>query len=384
MSVIDYGYVSFNKYSEELCGDTVSINNDGNRITLVLADGMGSGIKASILSTLTSKILNTLITNNTPIEESVETLIDTLPINSENGMAYSTFSIVSIDLDGKGVLYEFDNPKYVYMRNNEICKLEEEEFEICGKRIIKAQLDLKDDDYLLLMSDGAIYAGNQVTMNLNFSREVIIEYLKNNVKDNMSARQIVNVLAKECDELYSHKPYDDTSVAVIKKRKNMHASIMIGPPRNMEEDEACVKEFMKEKDYKIVCGGTTSKIVLDNIKEKMVYEENYDNNYPPFGHSESIDIISEGVITLKRVIKNAEKLISKDYNILDEYRNIDAASKISEILFEKASDITFYIGHGVNLNHTGLIESDDDKFMLINELINYLQLLNKNVNKIDY
>ena len=383
MSIIDYGYISFNKYGEELCGDTVSINDDGKVLTLVLADGMGSGIKASILSTLTAKILNTMITNNVDIEESVETLIDTLPIDLENGLAYSTFSIINIDLDGKGVLYEFDNPKYIYMRDNVPFKLEEEEFEIYGKRIVKVNLDLKDGDYLLLMSDGVVYAGSQATLNLSFSKEVIVDYLKNNVDKDMSARQIANVLAKACDELYVHEPSDDTSVAVIKKKERKEVSIMIGPPRNFYQDDEYVKEFMKSDSYKIVCGGSTSKLVLDRLKEDIIYEKEDDLKYPPYGYSESIDIICEGLLTLKRVVNLSKKLLDKDYSIFDEYLKNDAASKISEILFEKASDIKFYIGHGINMNHVGLFENDD-KFMMINELITHLRKMNKNVQRFDY
>lgn len=383
MSIIDYGYISYNKYGEELCGDTVSVNDDNDRITMVLADGLGSGIKASILSTLTAKILNTLITNNVAIEESVETLIDTLPVDLEKGLAYSTFTIVSIDRDGSGVLYEFDNPKYIYMRDNKPYKIDEEEFEICGKRIIKADLKLEDDDYLLLMSDGVVYAGSQATYNLSFNNAVIVDYLKNNVSEDMSARQIANVLAKACDDLYIHEPSDDTSVAVIKKKKRKSVSVMIGPPRDYNDDDRYVSDFMKNDAYRIVCGGSTSKIVLDRLKETVEYEKNSNSNYPPYGHSDSIDIVSEGVLTLKRIVELAEKVLNKDYSLFDEYTSNDSASKISEMLFEKASDIDFYVGHGINIDQIGLIDGDD-KFTMINDLIAYLKKMNKTVHRYDY
>ena len=383
MSIIDYGYISFNKYGEELCGDTVSVNDDNDRITMVLADGLGSGIKASILSTLTAKILNTLITHNVEIEESVETLIDTLPVDLEKGLAYSTFTIVSIDRDGSGVLYEFDNPKYIYMRNNKSYKIDEEEFEICGKRIIKADLKLEDDDYLLLMSDGVVYAGSQATYNLSFNNAVIVDYLKNNVSEDMSARQIANVLAKACDDLYIHEPSDDTSVAVIKKKKRKSVSVMIGPPRDYNDDDRYVSDFMKKDAYRIVCGGSTSKIVLERLNETVVYEKDSNTNYPPYGHSDSIDIVSEGVLTLKRIVELAKRVIDRDYSVFDEYISNDSASKISEMLFEKASDIDFYVGHGINMDHIGLIDSDD-KFMMINDLIAYLKKMNKTVHRYDY
>ena len=89
---LEYGYTSFNKYGEELCGDMVSIVKKNDYTTLVLADGLGSGVKANILATLTSKILSTMVSNNIPMEECVETIVQTLPVCKERGVAYSTFS----------------------------------------------------------------------------------------------------------------------------------------------------------------------------------------------------------------------------------------------------------------------------------------------------
>jgi len=380
-SYIDYAYISFNKYDEELCGDTVSINDDGTNITIVLADGMGSGVKASILSTLTANILNTMLKNNIDIEESVETLIDTLPVNNDNGVAYSTFSIVNMSRDGKGVLYEFDNPKYIYMRDNNIQILNEEEFDVYGKRITKAIINLKDNDYILLMSDGVPYAGAGSTLNYGFSRDNIIEYLKQRVNNDMSSKQIATVLARACVDLYMQKPYDDTSVVVIKKRKRNSVSIMIGPAKNSDDDEIYVKNFLENKDYRIVCGGSTSKVVNRYLNEDIIMSD-VESDIPPYGHSSSIQLISEGILTLKRVNELAKKYLDNKYLEYENEKKDDAATKISEVLFEKASDINFYVGHGINLNHVGIIE--DDKFVIVNELIDSLKKMNKNINRYDY
>ncbi|MEG0340415.1 MAG: serine/threonine-protein phosphatase, partial [Oscillospiraceae bacterium] len=70
----DTGYISINKNGEQLCGDRVEIiGQNGDSLTLVLADGLGSGVKANILSTLTSKIICTMMANDMPIEECVDT-----------------------------------------------------------------------------------------------------------------------------------------------------------------------------------------------------------------------------------------------------------------------------------------------------------------------
>ena len=113
----DTGYVSLNKKGEQLCGDRVEIiaRND-NSLTLVLADGLGSGVKANILSTLTSKILSTMIENGMPIEECVDTIVKTLPVCSVRKVAYSTFTIIHVEENTTATLIQFDNPNVILLR----------------------------------------------------------------------------------------------------------------------------------------------------------------------------------------------------------------------------------------------------------------------------
>ena len=94
---IDIGYKSIHHYGEELCGDHIEIvEQDENSCVIVLADGLGSGVKASILSTLTSKIISTMMAAGLPIDECVSTIAATLPVCSERGVAYSTFTILHL------------------------------------------------------------------------------------------------------------------------------------------------------------------------------------------------------------------------------------------------------------------------------------------------
>ena len=267
------------------------------------------------------------------------------------------------------------------MRDNESLKIPSEEFDICGKRISKTNLSLEDDDYLVLMSDGVVFAGSGTVLNYGFSLDYIVQYLQKEVTKDMCASKIASILAKACDDLYGHKAYDDTTVAVIKKKKRSSASIMIGPPKSIDDDEKYVKHFLENKDYRIVCGGTTSKIVTNYLKEDVIMMEG-DHDSPAYGYSESIDMVSEGLLTLKRVNELGEIILNHNYLDYEKEKKNDSASKIAEVLFEKVSDINFYVGHGINLNHVGIVE--DDKFELINELINNLKRMNKKINRFDY
>ena len=115
---IDVGYRSLNKHGEQLCGDSIQIvkKNDDSMI-LVLADGLGSGVKASILSTLTSKIIATMLANSMTLEDCVSTIAATLPVCSMRGIAYSTFSIISVNQDGEAEIIQYDNPMIIFLRD---------------------------------------------------------------------------------------------------------------------------------------------------------------------------------------------------------------------------------------------------------------------------
>jgi serine phosphatase RsbU (regulator of sigma subunit) len=87
----DIGWMSINHFGEQLCGDHVEIveQENENSTVVVLADGLGSGVKASILSTLTSKIISTMIAAGLKLEDAVETVIAALR-SARQGKAYST------------------------------------------------------------------------------------------------------------------------------------------------------------------------------------------------------------------------------------------------------------------------------------------------------
>ncbi|MBR6495812.1 MAG: SpoIIE family protein phosphatase, partial [Rikenellaceae bacterium] len=166
VGVVEYGYTSLNKFGEELCGDKVETCVADGWTTLVLADGLGSGVKANILSTLTSKILCTMVANNIPMQDCMETIIDSLPICKVRGVAYSTFSLGHVTEQGQGYLIEFDNPQAIYIRDGKTCDLIKCQMDICGKRVYHSRLAMQEGDSLVVTSDGTIHAG--VGMILNF------------------------------------------------------------------------------------------------------------------------------------------------------------------------------------------------------------------------
>ncbi len=377
---MEYGYTSLNKYGEELCGDKVESSIMGNYTTLVLADGLGSGVKANILSTLTSKILCTMVSNEIPIEDCVETIIQSLPVCKVRGVAYSTFSVIHIDKEGKGYLFEFDNPQAIYYHNGKCIDFERRQLNILGKKVYESALSLEENDIVFLMSDGTIHAGIGMILNFGWDRKEIMEHLDRNIKEDMSARSAACLLASACNDLYLDKPGDDTTVAAIKMRKAVTVNLMVGPPIDKDKDDLYVAKFMEGDTKKVVCGGTSSQIVARYLKKPLRTSFDFpDKDVPPIGFIDGIDLTTEGVITLRKLIDLCEKYISPGDLTPKSFTKKDGASLLAKLLLEESSGVTFFVGQSVNKAHQGLPIDTTLKLKLIEHLASNLRSIGKNV-----
>lgn len=377
---LESGYTSLNKNGEELCGDRVECKKNGEFTTLVLADGLGSGVKANILATLTSKILCTMVSNDIPMEDCIETIIQSLPVCKVRGVAYATFSVIHIDENGKGYLFEFDNPPAIYIHDGKCTELEREKLTILDKTVFKSDLALIDGDILLVMSDGVIHAGIGMLMNFGWQRQEVMEYLDKNVRPDMSARCVACLLAAACNDLYLDKPGDDTTVACVKVRNKLPVNIMVGPPVDKEKDDFYVGQFLSGEGKKVVCGGTSSLIVARHLGKKVETSFDFpDKDVPPIGHIDGIDLTTEGVITLRKLLELSEKYLSHSDLSPKTYKKKDGASLLAKVLFEEGTDITFFVGQSINAAHQGLPIDITMKLKLVESLTANLKEMGKNV-----
>ncbi len=351
---IDYGYLSINHAGEELCGDHVQVaRGDDGSLTLVLADGIGSGVVASILSTLTSAMLSRMVQGGIPLEECVSSLIETLPLARDRGnVAYCTFTICKIDRDYLTTIYNFDNPDPVFIKNGQIMDLHYKEMELSGKRIHKAVTYLEVGDQLSMFSDGAVYAGNEKTLNFLWDRDAIAAYLKANYSKWISAKSVATILIDHCASLYDGKPGDDTTCLTVKRREPYQANILFGPPTKKEDDEAVIGGFLELPGFHIVSGGTTCQVVANHLHSEIKggYESG-DPDIPPISDIKGVDLATEGIVTLSKVLAYANDYIGSAHEYASWNLKDDGASLIAKILFDNATDIVFYVGYAVNPAH---------------------------------
>ena len=377
---VEYGFTSLNHYGEELCGDNVEMTANGDWTTLVLADGLGSGVKANILSTLTSKILCTMVSGGADIEDCVGTIIKTLPVCKERGVAYSTFSIIHVNNEGRGYLYEFDNPEAIWYHHGHTCDFPRTELNVFEKRVFVTELALDEGDMVFVMSDGTIHAGIGQMLNFGWQRKDIMEHLDRNIDAHMSARAAACLLASACNDLYLDRPGDDTTVAAIRMRARTRVHIMVGPPVDKERDEEYVGQFMKDTDKRIVCGGTTSQVVARCTGRKLKTSFDFpDKEVPPIGFIEGIDLVTEGVITLRRLLALSEKYVSVKDLTPKTYVKKDGGSLLANIIFEEATHVVFFVGQNVNAAHQGLDIDITMKLKLVENLADNLRKMGKKV-----
>lgn len=377
---LEYGCTSVNKYGEELCGDNVVSIVDGDYTTLVLADGLGSGVKANILSTLTSKILCTMAANGIDIDECVETLIQTLPVCHVRGVAYSTFSLIHVNNEGKGFLYEFDNPQAIYYHKGKCIDFQREKLTIFEKSVYKSELNLEENDIIMVMSDGTVHAGIGQILNFGWERQQIMEHLDRNIKPNMSARAVSCLLTSACNDLYLDKPGDDTTVAAVKFRRRVNVNIMVGPPVDKEKDNYYVGQFMEGDCKRVVCGGTSSQIVARYLNKPLRTSFDFpDKDVPPIGFIEGVDLTTEGVLTLRRLLELSEKYISINDLTPKIFTKQDGASLLANVLFEEATHIKFFVGQSVNVAHQGLPIDITMKMKLVEKLASNIRAMGKTV-----
>ena len=383
----EIGYKSINHDGEQLCGDHIDIVEQNEDSTVVvLADGMGSGVKASILSTLTSRIISTMMAAGLPLEECVKTIAATLPVCSVRGVAYSTFTIMHI-IDSQTIeLIQYDNPYIIYIRDGAIYDYPKAEMNIDGKQIFKSVIRLQEDDIIIAMSDGCPHAGIGVAYNFGWKREDIADYMLTMSTGSFTAKVLSSILIDEVNKLYGGKPGDDATACVIKIRRRVPMNILFGPPSNRDDCNRMMNLFFSKEGKHIICGGTTSSIAAKwlrkPLKPKLSFER---SDIPPIAELEGVDLVTEGVITVNKVVEYANDYIT-DNNTYDEWGyGRDGASLISRLLFEEATDINFYVGKAINPAHQNpnLPINFNIKMNLVEELSKALKQMGKRI-KVSY
>lgn len=345
---VDIGTARLVKYGEELCGDSIEIVHTDTDHIVVVADGLGSGVKANILSCLTAKTASTMLKMGGRIEEVMETLAQTLPICRVRKLAYSTFTVLQLKQDGCAYLIEYENPAVFFGQHNSIIQLAANKRNIDGKVIRESFFNVDEDNWLVIVTDGVLYAGTGKTWAMGWGRERMNVFLAETFSAYKNAADWAREIADLCNNICDGKPGDDASIAVIKIRLPKSVTVLIGPPGNMEHDSVVIDQLMRSEGVKVVCGGTTGKIVGRVLgRELSVDLSSGTERIPPVGIIPGIDLVTEGAITLI----DALDLLKRRPHV-KKFTGRDGVSRLASIL-ASADSVHFIIGQATNPGQHG-------------------------------
>jgi hypothetical protein len=343
----EWGTRQVHKYGEELCGDNIAVSRGAESVILALSDGLGSGVKANILATLTTQIAVRMLEDGLPIGEVVQTLSSTLPVCNVRKVAYSTFAIAQFHTDGNARVVEFDTPPAVLLRRRKVQPIAYEERVLDGKTIREAELELQAGDWVVFVSDGVLNAGIGGVYPLGWGWDQAARFLEKQAHPELTAQDLAAKVAEAVQELYAGRPGDDVSVVVIKVRHKQVATVFTGPPARRDGDAERVSLFVNRTGRLIICGGTTAKLVSRQTGQSLEVDlATGTREVPPIARIPGIDLVTEGILTLTQV-SNLLKAGADRGTV--QYRT-DGAAGLLRMLLE-VDHVHFLVGQAVNPAH---------------------------------
>lgn len=326
---------------------------DENRMVAVLSDGLGSGIKASVLSTLTATMALNYASNNFDLYKTARVIMKTLPVCSERKISYSTFTIIDIDKNGNTNIAEYGNPAFILLRNGKI-------HEIPGDKVSFSHDNIKNDnlyfykfrvqmgDSIIVFSDGVTQAGTGTpSYPLGWGDKPVGEFVTHIVESNkgISARELSRKIVNKACSIDNYRAGDDITCGIINIRKPRKLLVMTGPPINRDRDKEMAAILDSFKGKKIICGGTTTNIISRELKRDVTVNlKDFNPNIPATSSMEGTDLITEGSLTMGEVVK----ILENDIN--PETLSTSGATKMIQLLLD--SDIIhFVVGTKINDAH---------------------------------
>jgi hypothetical protein len=373
------------KYGEELCGDTVNMTATQSSIIMVLSDGLGSGVKANIMSTLTAQIAATMFTSGAHVEEVMETLVQTLPECQVRKLAYATFSMLKVSKGREAYLVLYDSPALILIRGGKVVDVPMIETTVNGRVVREARFKVYDGDYMALVSDGYEHAGVGGLFRLGWGWQNVAEATRRFVDTRGDAYALTRALSHTCAKLYGGKPGDDASVIGMRVRPAIDATIWTGPPADRSQDEQAVGMLTSAEGLKVICGGTTAQIAARVLGRELKVEwvppsqrrgtPGRGKGTPPTARLEGVDLVTEGILTLAQTVERLEH----SETIHDLPPGDDAATRLARILLS-ADRVRLIVGTALNPNQVAdVIRGEPMRMVYVKELVRELQRRAKDV-----
>lgn len=342
------------KHGQLISGDVFlseKVKQEG-RIVSVLSDGLGSGVKASVLATMTATMALKFAASAMEIRRSAEVIMDTLPICSVRKISYSTFTVVDIASSGEARIIEHGNPPFLLVRPKG--ELNVPKTELRPKRwqdrvISFSTFDVQREDRIIFFSDGITQAGmGEYCTPLGWGLPSVDKFVREKIDryPHISARELSRVLVAKAEEVDGLTAKDDITCGVVYFRSPRTLLVMTGAPFNRAHDLDLAKLAERNCGRKVICGGTTANIIsrLLNRTIQIDMRQQLDSKVPPSARMDGFDLVTEGTLTLGEVLRLLEE------GFAPEDMRANAAVRLATMLLD--SDIVkFAVGTRINEAH---------------------------------
>ncbi|MDL2231244.1 SpoIIE family protein phosphatase [Porphyromonadaceae bacterium OttesenSCG-928-L07] len=351
---IEVEFFQKNKAGNIVCGDcfmSKKLKGEG-RVISVLSDGLGSGIKASVLSTMTASMAINFTAMNESIITASTSIMNTLPRDMVRKISYSTFSICDIDCFGNVKIIEYEAPSFYLYRNGRFKNIPKERLavertDLDNTFLWISEFTLEKEDRIIFFSDGVSQSG-MGSPNMPFGWENGVQpYILGLIeaKSDISAKSLAKKIVSQAEKNDGYSLKDDTSCCVIYMRKPRNLLICTGPPYEEKNDKYLSNRVKEFSGKKVLCGGTTASIVSRELETELEIDMDIiDKDLPPVSKMEGIDLITEGILTLSKV----ERLLSLDEK--DRPKNEGPAETLIKLLLN-SDKITWLVGTRINTAH---------------------------------
>ena len=378
---VGFGIVSLNKKKEKICGDyyTIITDPDSDSTVMVLSDGLGSGVKANILATLTAEMLSIMIARKVNIRTAVKAVADTLPVCSVRNLAYATFTVMVAE-ENEICLLQYDNPDVILLRNGKNVEYCRDILMFGEKEIHQSYFQFGEGDMLIFMSDGVTNAGMGKTTYAGWGREEVVEFCEQHYRDGMSAQEMSSAIADAGLALNLDETDDDLTVLTVAAMKKNIVNIMVGPPADREDDRSYFETFFQKEGMHVVCGGTTAKLVADYLQTEVAgLPDSGIEEVPAMSEIKGIDLVTEGLLTLEKLVDYCDDFQEDRTYFNQIIKKKDGAAELFRVLFAEATEINFFFGNALNDNYTSLHIDREKKKKMALELIDHLKAEGKKV-----
>ncbi|MGM0443388.1 MAG: SpoIIE family protein phosphatase [Fibrobacterota bacterium] len=353
---VELDYCQIFKEGEHIGGDVFlqERRKDPHRIVSTLSDGLGSGVKANVLASLTANMAQKFTLAEQDIRLSAEIIMNTLPVCRERKISYATFTMTDMDHTGRVRIIEYDNPPCILIRGGKTVEIPVREIRLRRERAFReeilrySEIHMQPQDRLIFFSDGLSQSGmGTAAYPLGWRWKTICRTAEQILLQNpeISARDLSSDLARRALRNDGYAARDDITCAVTYLRTPRKTLVVTGPPIEKEADREIAGICNSFDGKKVICGGTTATILSREFDTPITIDLSDRNRIvPPCSHMQGFDLVTEGMLTLS---KTAEYLQQRDTHRTTAE---NAARRLAHLMVH-SDEIHFLVGTKINEAH---------------------------------